>query len=124
MGERRMMVARPLWVALLGALLASPLACNDTPLRYDDDWDCSYDPRNCDSGDLGAYCHSNAECDTGWCCESKECGGGMCTYSCDRDNDCPADMGCEHHTCFFYCHNDNDCAAGQKCEHKRVCEWD
>lgn len=88
---------------LLGALLAIPLACNSTPLAYDGDWDCRYDPRNCGSGDLGGYCRSNAECDTGWCCTSKECGGGMCSYGCDNSGDCPSEMGCEHHTCLFWC---------------------
>jgi len=115
-------------LALLAAIaLAQALGCNDTPITNDYGYygDCRYDPYGCGVGDLGGACNGNGDCDTGYCCRSRECGNGMCTYPCDNWGDCPGDMGCEHHVCFFTCYNNGDCAPGQKCDHGRtVCEWD
>lgn len=65
------------------------------------------------------------DCAEGICCDSDNCGGGMCTYSCDHDEDCPPTMACEHHVCVYMCDSDADCASGWECEHDNtVCEWD
>lgn len=85
---------------------------------------CGDDDNGRGGGGVGAACASHAQCPTGFCCRSKECGDGMCTYRCDRDFDCPAGTLCEHGTCFFACRADVDCAVGQKCKHDGVCEWD
>ena len=83
---------------------------------------CRYDP-GCGGG-VGATCDNDSQCATGWCCDSGNCGGGMCTYSCRDDLDCPSDMLCEHDTCFFNCASDEDCAVGMSCEHgQTICEW-
>jgi hypothetical protein len=74
-------------------------------------------------GDPGAPCEVHDDCESGFCCGSDHCGGGMCTYPCHDDRDCPPDMGCEHETCFFRCDGDRDCAPGETCEHgDTVCE--
>ncbi len=101
--------------ALLGAasLLAS---CTGDPEF------CRYDPE-CGGG-IGSNCRTSDDCSDGFCCDSGNCGGGMCTYRCDADRDCPVEMACEHGTCFFTCSSDDDCAPGMSCEHgDTVCEW-
>ncbi|MCA9717360.1 MAG: hypothetical protein H6713_41640 [Myxococcales bacterium] len=103
-------------ILLIGGLLGA--ACGD-PYT-----DCRFDP-HCGSGGIGSFCNNDAECFNSECCESDNCGGGMCTFRCDHDVDCPAEMLCEHGTCFFICNSDLDCANGQSCEHgNTVCEWD
>ena len=103
-------------VIQIGGLLGA--ACGD-PYT-----DCRFDP-HCGSGGIGSFCNNDAECFNSECCESDNCGGGMCTFRCDHDVDCPAEMLCEHGTCFFICNSDLDCANGQSCEHgNTVCEWD
>lgn len=86
--------------------------------------DCRFEPANC-GGDLGALCVNDSDCWDAYCCtEQSNCGGGMCTLPCDRNDDCPSFMACEHHVCFFRCSDDADCAAGQSCEHDNtICEW-
>lgn len=85
---------------------------------------CRLFPDDCFDGRAGAFCESDREC-RGFCCtDGANCGGGMCTYACDIDEDCPFDMGCEHNVCFYLCDDDLDCAEGQRCEHgNTVCEW-
>ena len=85
--------------------------------------DCRYDP-NCGGGSIGAFCSNNAQCFDGYCCGKNECNGGMCTFQCDGDVECPAGMLCQHGACFFACANNADCLPDQKCKHDRVCEWD
>jgi hypothetical protein len=70
---------------------------------------------------VGAPCSTNAQCPTGHCCKEKYCGG-VCTYRCGKDIDCPAGMGCEHGVCLFACRGDLDCAPGEKCKGSGVCE--
>lgn len=88
--------------------------------------DCRYNP-HCvpvgGLGGLGAYCNHNADCGSGHCCEKNECDGGMCTYECKGDPDCPAGTLCEHGVCLYACAGEADCAPEQKCEHRGVCEW-
>ncbi len=101
---------------LIGGLLGG--ACAD-PYSA-----CRLDPL-CASGGVGASCASDRDCFDGVCCESDNCGGGMCTFACDDDRDCPPEMLCEHSTCFFICSDDRDCAVGQSCEHgNTICEWE
>ncbi len=92
---------------------------------YDEDSSdtCRFEPAFCEDGRAGAFCNNDRDC-RGTCCTTGNCGGGMCTYSCFDDRDCPSDMGCEHNVCFYYCRYDDDCAVGQRCEHDNtVCEW-
>lgn len=99
------------------ALVASLAGCgSDEP--------CRFEPDSC-GGALGGNCVTDSDCLSGFCCdEDANCGGGMCTISCDSDADCPSYMACEHDICFFACESDLDCAVGQSCEHgDTVCEW-
>jgi hypothetical protein len=76
-------------------------------------------------GQLGGECGVDDDCVEGECCTNKNCGGGMCTFSCKKDGDCPEDMRCEHDFCYFACERDEDCAAGQSCEHgETICEFE
>lgn len=84
--------------------------------------DCRFDP-HCPGG-VGAYCDNDGECGSGHCCDKKECDGGMCTFECDDDHECPQGLLCEHGVCFYACSTAADCASGQKCKHDGVCEWD
>ena len=109
-----MAVLTRLIVALVLALCCA--ACTGEP-EY-----CRFDP-GCGGG-IGATCRSYDDCSDGFCCDSGNCGGGMCTYRCDVDADCPPEMACEHDVCFFTCRSDADCARGMSCEHgNTVCEW-
>jgi hypothetical protein len=86
---------------------------------------CRLDPEKC-RGAAGALCVDDYDCDPGLeCCTEKDnCGGGMCTLSCEEDYDCPADMLCEHSICFYACASDLDCAPEMSCEHDNtVCEY-
>jgi hypothetical protein len=109
------------------ALMAGTWSCGD-----DDDDDgysssdiCRLDPQSCD-GASGTLCDDERDCNPGLICctENSNCAGGMCTRECDRDEDCPLDMLCEHSVCFYMCDSDRDCAEGMSCEHgKTICEW-
>lgn len=110
------------WLSLVPFAAALFVGCGD-----DDDqpYDaCRYEPQYC-TGEPGSFCDTDRDCYAGICCtERANCGGGMCTYSCRDDRDCPPDMACEHDVCFFRCSSDRDCAVGQSCEHgNTVCEW-
>lgn len=106
-----------LLLAALGAALVLLGGCSADP-----DF-CRFDPGDC-AGGIGGYCDYDSDCQDGYCCrEMSNCGGGMCTYACDRDDHCPPDMACEHGKCFFTCRVDADCAHGMECEHDGVCEW-
>ena len=85
---------------------------------------CRFEPDRCPSGEPGAECIDDRDC-FGFCCtDGSNCRGGMCTYACQNNEDCPRDMACEHDMCFFACEFDEDCAVGQSCEHgNTVCEW-
>lgn len=85
---------------------------------------CRFDPGECGGG-IGGDCVFDEDCQDGFCCrEDSNCGGGMCTYACRSDADCPASMRCQHDICFFSCSIDDDCASGQRCEHDNtICEW-
>lgn len=82
---------------------------------------CRYDP-HC-AGGLGAFCDKNADCFSGHCCGKDSCGGGMCTYKCDNDAQCPAGMLCDGGTCYFSCAGPTECANGQDCTKQDVCHW-
>jgi len=85
---------------------------------------CRLDPEAC-LGYPGGFCEDERDCRAGTCCTSNNCGGGMCTYTCDEDVDCPPTMRCKHDTCFYACESDLDCASGMSCEHDNtICEWD
>jgi hypothetical protein len=85
---------------------------------------CRFDPASCTNGEAGAFCLTDHDC-IGICCTARSnCAGGMCTYACRDDRDCPLNMACEHDVCFYRCEYDTDCAFGQSCEHDNtVCEW-
>ncbi len=106
-----------LLVVLLFAVTSMIGACAPGPE------DCRYDPW-CGGG-IGGVCDSDGDCFDGFCCDTDNCGGGMCTYDCDEDSHCPPSMLCEHHVCFFTCDSDRDCAPEMSCEHgDTICEWD
>jgi hypothetical protein len=108
------------WTVLFAA---AAVACgdDDSDERY---YACRYHPASC-AGGVGAFCDVDRDCISGFCCtKESNCGGGMCTFACRGDRDCPPDMACEHDVCFFRCSSDRDCAVGQSCEHGHsVCEW-
>jgi hypothetical protein len=74
--------------------------------------------------DVGAPCRRNAECSTGYCCTSRACDRGTCTFRCSRDRDCPQSMGCHDGACLPACRDHFDCFSGQRCRHGGVCVWD
>lgn len=85
---------------------------------------CRLSPDDCEDGQAGASCSSNFDCQESCCQDSNNCAGGMCSFSCEDDTQCPADMACEHNICFYRCTQDVDCAPGQSCEHDNtLCEW-
>ncbi len=72
---------------------------------------------------LTDLCTSDDDCESGECCTTDNCGGGMCTFSCDSHDDCPSTMRCEHRVCFAQCKSDQDCANDWTCEHMgTICE--
>ncbi len=106
--------------ALIGAI-----AVGVSGITCDDDFEyCRQNPQDC-PGDIGGPCDVDDDCLDGVCCKDKNCGGGMCTYPCKDDLDCPDVMACEHKVCFFSCIDDLDCGAGQSCEHGHtICEYE
>jgi hypothetical protein len=71
---------------------------------------------------VGALCRAHADCATGFCCTSPPCGG-MCTYSCRHDVDCPYGTLCADGACFWACTDTLDCAPGYSCKHAHtVCQ--
>lgn len=62
-------------------------------------------------GDVGAPCESSAEC-RGRCARGGDFPGGMCTYECARDEDCPRGTACvsrEGGICAVICERHSDC---------------
>jgi len=108
-------------------LLFAAATCDDRSDTYeggDVDTHCRENPGDCE-GDVGGDCASTDDCSDGLCCRDKNCGGGMCTYSCGNNGDCPSSMLCEHGYCFFTCGADRNCGPGQSCEHgETVCEYE
>ena len=73
---------------------------------------------------VGAWCHVNGDCGSGYCCTSPACGHGMCSYTCRTDLDCPMGTRCEGGTCFLACSSDYECLQGQHCSHEHtVCQY-
>jgi len=106
-------------LGLVGGLALGAASCGPPPIG-----DCRFDP-NCGSGGIGAYCGRDSDCFDNHCCKKDECDGGMCSFECDNDGQCPRGMLCEHKTCFFVCGANGECGPGQECKHGgRVCEWD
>jgi hypothetical protein len=64
----------------------------------------------------GDRCSFASDCggDT-FCCTSKDCDNGLCTYACAGDRDCPDDMLCRDDVCLFTCGTDADCDFGFQC---------
>jgi len=65
---------------------------------------------------MGGACYSPYDCATGYCCTSPACRGGMCTYACRTDYDCPNGSRCDGGSCFWSCVSDAQCAWGQTCK--------
>jgi hypothetical protein len=65
---------------------------------------------------MGGACYTVYDCATGYCCTSPPCRGGMCTYACRSDFDCPLGFGCDGGACFWNCRVDSECALGQTCK--------
>ena len=99
-------------------------ACTPYGYPYNDGYDrCRFEPDECPGG-IGGFCDDDDECQTDFCCDLRECDGGMCTFRCDEHDDCPGDMRCEHGVCFLECDDNDDCANGMTCAHgHKVCEW-
>jgi hypothetical protein len=76
---------------------------------------CRHTPERCQGGP-GGFCSDAADCATELCCELEPCGGGMCTFSCSGDGDCPDPMRCQEGHCFYDCLSVADCADGMLCE--------
>ena len=73
---------------------------------------------------LGGACYTSYDCGTGFCCTSPPCRGGMCTYACRSDIDCPYGTRCDGGACFVMCYYDTDCAWGQTCKKGRtLCQY-
>jgi hypothetical protein len=65
------------------------------------------------SRSVGARCDSSTECDDRCLAPAPAYPDGMCTLSCDADDDCPDDTSCtedEGGICLFQCHISADCA--------------
>jgi hypothetical protein len=109
--------------AFLGSMaigLFAPTGCGGVSSNH-----CRFNPEDC-HGAAGTLCDSDLDCNGGLecCTDNNNCGDGMCTLSCDDDNDCPHDMLCEHNLCFYACESDADCAETMSCEHgNTVCEY-
>jgi hypothetical protein len=72
---------------------------------------------------VGAACYAPYNCASNYCCASPPCGGGMCTYPCQRDSDCPYGTLCADGACFWACASDANCAPGWACKHAHtVCQ--
>ncbi|MFC1641503.1 hypothetical protein ACFL5O_02265 [Myxococcota bacterium] len=100
-----------LWVLAVG--LSSVAGCAD-----DDEEEWATGP-----GSVGAACNYDSQC-PGFCCTTRECGDGMCSYRCKDDRDCPAGTLCEGKVCYWTCSTERDCRVGQKCEHGHtVCQY-
>jgi hypothetical protein len=117
--------AAALTAALALLLLAT---CGGREEQWDGDPDpellCGPDPRNCPEGGIGARCSVSDECADGICCLSGNCGGGMCTYLCGGNGDCPPSMLCDGGFCFYTCRADAECAPGQECERDdTICQY-
>jgi len=111
----------PWHAPLLGFLLGAALSVTCAP-PGPPGGDCRFNP-NCPGG-VGGFCDRDNECASGHCCDKKACDGGMCTYPCDSDPECPVGMLCDGGTCYFACDNVADCASGQHCKGDGVCRWD
>lgn len=86
---------------------------------------CRLYPEDC-RGAAGTLCNDDRDCNGGLecCTDNNNCGGGMCTFECQDDRDCPIDMLCQHDLCFYACNSDDDCADSMSCEHgNTVCEY-
>ena len=62
-------------------------------------------------GDVGAPCRDDFDCD-GRCVRGGDWPGGMCTYSCDFDGDCPDHTACVEEdggVCAVVCGDTEDC---------------
>jgi hypothetical protein len=103
----RAIVRRTLLIGALAATAGITVGCNSND-----------GPTNVAPGmqQLGGACYSAYDCATGYCCVSPPCHGGMCTYACRGDADCPYGTRCDGGACFVVCYYDTDCAWGQTCK--------
>ncbi|MFZ5894121.1 MAG: hypothetical protein ACOY0T_23880 [Myxococcota bacterium] len=73
---------------------------------------------------IGALCSNPYDCGSGFCCKSPPCGGGMCTYACRDDFDCPNGARCDGGACFWACFDDRECAPRQSCKKQHtICQY-
>jgi hypothetical protein len=76
---------------------------------------CRLTPERCQGGP-GGLCSDAWDCATELCCDLAECGGGMCTFACGGDTDCPSPMRCQLGYCFYDCTSAEDCADDMLCQ--------
>lgn len=101
-------------------VLGTEVACADPPTAMDSS--SGADPMRGMKA-ITELCASDAECASGECCTTENCGGGMCTQTCATDNDCPAGTLCEHQVCFAACSSDAECPHAWLCTHMAtICE--
>lgn len=71
--------------------------------------------------DIGAECRQHSDCDDR-CVTGREFPDGMCTRTCDSDNDCPSGTSCVDERdgiCLLRCEADRDCPGGYECDEER-----
>jgi hypothetical protein len=102
-------------------VLVGMLACLALPTACGDDHG---PPTGNAALSIGAACYAPYNCATNYCCASPPCGGGMCTYPCRRDPECPYGTRCADGACFWACVTDRDCPLGESCKHAHtVCQY-
>lgn len=100
-------------------VLGTDVSCPDPPSAYDASGQGPAPALKANT----ELCTADAECESGECCTTANCGGGMCTQTCAADDDCPLGTLCEHQVCFASCSSDAECPHAWLCTHMAtICE--